>query len=190
MKIKMQLLSDVVFGNGMSIPGGEDISILCDEYGFPYYKGSTFKGVFREELERFLGWTVTDKTEIEKRLHELLGKNGDDLGKEKNKLVFSNFQLSDYVKEAVLQEIGSDNSEAIKNALSHIRTFTSITDEGIVKKGSLRSGRCVNKGLYFYSEVNCKEEDKELVKEVLSLIKWVGSMRNRGFGKVKITVED
>ena len=49
MKIRMQLISDVVFGNGESIPGGEDISILSDEHGFPYYKGGTFKGIFREE---------------------------------------------------------------------------------------------------------------------------------------------
>ena len=52
MKIKMELLSDAIFGNGMSVPGGEDISVLRDMYGFPYYKGSTFKGVFREELYR------------------------------------------------------------------------------------------------------------------------------------------
>ena len=54
MKIKMTLLSDVVFGNGMSIPGQEDISVLVDGKGFPFYKGGTFKGVFREELERYL----------------------------------------------------------------------------------------------------------------------------------------
>lgn len=56
MKIKMELLSDAIFGNGMSVPGGEDISVLRDMYGFPYYKGSTFKGVFREELYRYLEW--------------------------------------------------------------------------------------------------------------------------------------
>ena len=50
MKIKMELLSDVIFGNGMSVPGGEDISVLCDSNGFPYYKGGTLKGIFREEL--------------------------------------------------------------------------------------------------------------------------------------------
>ena len=48
MKIRMELLSDAIFGNGMSIPGGEDISVLKDAQGFPYFKGSTFKGVFRE----------------------------------------------------------------------------------------------------------------------------------------------
>ena len=30
MKIKMELLSDAIFGNGMSVPGGEDISVLRD----------------------------------------------------------------------------------------------------------------------------------------------------------------
>ncbi|MEI3101172.1 MAG: hypothetical protein V8T45_04975 [Oscillospiraceae bacterium] len=49
MKIKMELKSDTVFGNGSSIPGGEDISVLNDSYGFPYYKGGTFKGVFQED---------------------------------------------------------------------------------------------------------------------------------------------
>ena len=48
MKIKMELLSDAIFGNGMSVPGGEDISVLRYIYCFTYYIGSTFKGVFRE----------------------------------------------------------------------------------------------------------------------------------------------
>ena len=66
MKIKMQLLSDVIFGSGVSVPGGEDISVLCDKDGFPYYKGSTFKGVFREELERYLQWT--EEKEIKEKM--------------------------------------------------------------------------------------------------------------------------
>ena len=43
MKIKMELLSDTIFGNGMSVPGGEDISVLHDKHGFPYFKGTTLK---------------------------------------------------------------------------------------------------------------------------------------------------
>ena len=65
MKIKMELLSDAIFGNGMSVPGGEDISVLRDMYGFPYYKGSTFKGVFREELYRYLEWTQNPNSKKE-----------------------------------------------------------------------------------------------------------------------------
>lgn len=184
MKIKMHLLSDVIFGNGASVPGGEDISVLRDGNGFPYYKGGTFKGIFREELERYLHWTLAEESAVQARLEELLGSSGNDREAE-GKLVFSDFTLSEYVKERVLEEIGDDR-EAVLDAFTNLRTFTSIEEDGIVSEGSLRSARCVNKGLYFYSEISCRREDEPLVKEVISLVKWVGSMRNRGFGKVKI----
>ena len=63
MKIKMTLLSDTIFGNGESIPGGEDISVLYDENGFPFFKGGTFKGIFREELSRLLKWEGKEEAE-------------------------------------------------------------------------------------------------------------------------------
>ena len=48
--VHMKLESDTIFGNGMNVPGGEDISVQTDSWGFPYLKGSTFKGIFREEF--------------------------------------------------------------------------------------------------------------------------------------------
>lgn len=191
MKIRMQLLSDVIFGNGMSIPGGEDISVLCDENGFPYYKGGTFKGVFREALEQYLGWTMGDSGRIEKELDRLLGKGGEDIVSRPEKLVFSDFHLSDYVKRQILKEVDNGRERpgnVILYALTHQRTFTALSEDGAAAEGSLRSCRCVNKGLNFYSQVQCRQEDEELVAEVLSCIKWIGTMRNRGFGKVKLTV--
>lgn len=44
--IEMTLLSDAIFGNGLSIPGGEDIATQMDDQGFPYLKGNTLKGIF------------------------------------------------------------------------------------------------------------------------------------------------
>lgn len=58
--IEMTLQSDAVFGNGLSIPGGEDIATQMDDAGFPYLKGNTFKGIFREELINLLSWTGKD----------------------------------------------------------------------------------------------------------------------------------
>ena len=107
-----------------------------------------------------------------------------------HKLVFSDFCISDAVKECVIEETGQDNPQEILDSLTHLRTFTSISEDGMVENGSLRMGRCVNKGLCFYSNISCRQEDGELVKEVLSLIKWIGTMRNRGFGKVKISVAE
>ncbi|MEE0348645.1 MAG: RAMP superfamily CRISPR-associated protein [Lachnospiraceae bacterium] len=186
MKLKMELLSDVVFGNGMSIPGGEDISILCDGFGFPYYKGGTMKGIFREELIRYLNWTMDDTVAIEQKVNCLLGKSGDAGLTETEKIIFSDFQLSENVKRKMLEEIGEQNPQIITNSLSHIRTFTKLSEDGMTEHGSLRNLRCINKGLYFYSDVICPPEEEKLVLEVLQMIKWIGSMRNRGFGKVRI----
>ena len=192
MNIKMQLLSDTIFGSGVSVPGGEDISVLCDKDGFPYYKGGTFKGVFREELYRYLEWIGKEETEIKHTVTRLLGKGGNGEEITASKLIFSDFVLSDYVKEKILEEVGTDDGHAdiITDLLTHTRTLTAIEEDGIAKEGSLRSLRCVNKGLYFYSSISCVPEDEALVRELLSMMKWIGSMRNRGFGKVKITVEE
>ncbi len=188
MVIKMKLMSDIIFGNGMSVPGAEDISVLHDQYGFPYYKGSTFKGVVRENYERYLGWLGDSESEIENKCNELFGNEGDDL--RAKKLRFSDFVLSPNVKKTILNEVGENKPNEVLEILTNIRTFTSIDGNGVAKEGSLRMARSVDKDLCFYSEVECDATEKEKLKEVIESIKWLGSMRNRGFGKVKLTVEE
>ena len=183
MKIQMKLLSDTIFGNGRSLPGEEDISVLADENGFPYYKGGTFKGIFREELSQYLALTGGD----ESTLTSLLGFPGDDESESSEKLVFSVFVISDPVKTVVLDEIGTGNPDAVLNAFTSMRVFTKIGDDGIAANGSLRTARCVNKNIVFISEILCRPEDEDIVADVLGLIKSVGSMRNRGFGMVRIS---
>ena len=185
MKLKMELLSDVIFANGISVPGAEDISVLRDVNGFPYYKGGTFKGVFREEYERILELKGVSDNEAE--VARLLGRPGSNDTNEKDKLMFGDFELSDVVKNTLLEEIGTGRPEEILDSLTHLRAFTAIGEDGTAKKGSLRLARCVNKGMVFWGEITCLEKDKEIVKETLGMIKWIGSMRNRGFGRVKIT---
>ena len=184
-KVKMKLLSDVIFGNGMSVPGAEDISVLHDSNGFPYYKGTTLKGVFREELERYLTWT--GETDSEKVVDRLLGKSGDD--KFSEKLVFNDLLLSEGVRAELLKEIGKNKPNTVLDCLTNLRTFTRINEDGVADTGSLRMARCVNEGLIFYGEIQCDSEDVHLVSKVLGLIKWIGTMRNRGFGNVCITAE-
>ena len=96
--------------------------------------------------------------------------------------------LSKGVKAAVLAELGNDDT-AVLNAFTHIRTFTKIGIEGTVDYGSLRMARCVNKDLIFYGTVICEDSDEALVREVFGLIKWIGTMRNRGFGHIRVDVK-
>ena len=52
LSVRMELLSDTLFGSGFSLSGGADLSAKRDEEGFPYVSGTTFKGLLREGLER------------------------------------------------------------------------------------------------------------------------------------------
>jgi CRISPR-associated protein Csx10 len=193
-KIVMTLMSDAIFGNGISETGGADISVLVDEYGFPYYKGGTFKGVFRETLEEYLDWTIEEpdeqqkKREIQATLERLLGKPGNEIDGQQEKLIFSDFRISEKVRQAVLDELQDAPAELVTDCMTHLRTFTRLTPEGVAEPGSLRVARCVNQGLSFYATIGCSKTDEPLVKEVLPMLKWVGTLRNRGFGKVKISV--
>jgi len=186
-RIKMSLLSDTIFGNGNSIPGEEDIAVLTDEYGFPYYKGGTFKGVFREELEHFLDLTGDENGN--KKIERLLGVNGNN--DFTGQLFFSDLKLSPAVRAKVLEETGRSAFSDVRDSFTNLRTFTAIDENGVVKNGSLRLARCVDKGLVFYGEIdNVSDEDSQLIMDVLGMIKWIGTLRNRGFGKVKIERED
>ena len=181
LKIRMKLLSDTVFGNGVSVPGGEDISILYDDEGFPYYKGGTLKGVFREELRNYLNWTGEE--DPDKTVTELLGKAGD-AEDDGAKLFFSDLTIPEDVRKKVLLE--NLSPEEVLDIFSDVRMFTALDDDGIAKKGSLRMARCVIRGISCCGEIECPEEHKDLVIRTLKCIKWIGTLRNRGFGHVEI----
>lgn len=185
--IEMTLLADAVFGNGLSIPGGEDIATQMDDQGFPYLKGNTLKGMFREELINLLGWTGKDEKETDETVCMLMGEGGSEQLDETRKVRFSDLVINPELRKTVEEET-DDLAEHIA-MFTYTRDFTSLED-GMAKEGSLRQCRTVKSGLHFYGTCYCAKEDAELVKEVLSLIKWVGTMRNRGFGKVSIVVEE
>ncbi len=185
--IHIQLLSDAVFGNGMSMPGGEDICILTDEKGFPYMKGSTLKGIFREELINYLEWTDMPEEEAAQTVRRLMGESGSDDSDQEGLMTFSDLMLHRKVMDAVNKENAS--KQEVLEMFSYTRDFTSL-ENGLAKEGSLRRGRCIKKGLNFYAACSYGQADEELVKDVFALIKWIGSMRNRGFGKVAVKVEE
>jgi len=181
----MTLLSDAIFGNGISEAGEEDISVQCDDQGFPYYRGSTFKGIFREELKRYLIFSGKSDKEAEEILVRLLGKPGNSV--ETDQAVFSDFVLSGWVRNKVREEVGENSFSEVRDALTNVRTFTAMDEGGMIKSGSLRMARCVNKGLTFYSTVDTTAKaDEEIIRETLGMVKWIGTMRNRGFGKVRL----
>lgn len=170
--VTMELLSDAIFGNGCSIPGGEDISVKTDEDGLPYLSGSTWKGLLREETANLLEWQGTPDSAA--TLAQLFGQTKAWHGVDSPRRIFlSPLTLVEPVE-----------------AWRETRVFTSVDpNTGTVAAGSLRIAACIRKGLTFAGTITCQEQDSALIQDALRCIKYVGTSRTRGFGRVRITVE-
>lgn len=178
MKVRMELISDTIFGSGISVPGAEDIAVLFDRNGFPYLKGSTLRGILREEAENYAVWTGKSREWLDSRF----GMGGIPLGSGEHFITVTDFELPYEIRKLVLEE-----NVRVESIFTSERTFTKI-ENGMVEEGSLRTARCINKGLVFYGEVLCNENDQKEIKEILSFIHWIGTMRTRGFGEVVLSV--
>ena len=170
LKITMALLSDAIFGSGYSIPGEEDIAVCKDEHGYPYMKGSTFKGLLRESMENLALWENRSLREV----NEMAGEAGWNGAAEERRIHLTSLKLVD----------APDDPEKCYAK----RIFTSLED-GIVKDGTLRTAVCITRGSAFTGELICAEEDAAFIRKALSGIKWVGTLRNRGFGRVRVCGE-
>lgn len=193
MIVKLRLLSDAIFGSGKSIPGGEDMGILTDEYGFPYISGTNLKGNLRETMTNLLAWKQEGDA-----ADELFGvANRESLEDENEKKIsVSDFMLPLSVRNAVCEEFEIDSinkrnarKEQVTDLFTELRTFTRLED-GVSAEGSLRDARCVIQGMVFLGEIYCPKEQEDIIKETLASLKWLGSMRTRGFGAVELTVEE
>lgn len=170
LKINMLLQSDTILGSGYSIPGGEDIAVCQDKKGYPYMKGSVFKGLLRESMENLALWIGKSRDDIDK-MTGLAGWNGE---AEERRI---------HVTALKLKSAPENPQDCYET-----RTFTSLED-GIVKDGTLRTATCISRGNSFCGELICSEQDTEFIQQAISGIKWAGTLRNRGFGKVLFTSE-
>lgn len=168
-KVTMKLLSDTIFGSGNSVPSGEDIALRVDHQAKPLVPGTTLKGLLRESLENYLDWIGEDP----RLLDVLLGCEGRDETEDGRRVIFSDL-LPDHLPEEELE-------------WSSLRSFTALED-GVAKAGSLRTAACLNSGLSFSGILLCAEEDLHWLRDGLKGIQWVGLLRNRGFGHVKVEV--
>lgn len=168
LEVRMELLSDAIFGSGFSVPGGEDVAVNQDRQGWPYMKGSTFKGLLRESLENLLVWTGGSETD----LNALTGTPGWDNPGDSRRVH--------------LTELTLENKPASPEECYSVRTFTSL-EGGVVKTDTLRTASCIRQGLVFIGLLYCQPVDVDLLKQALLGVKWVGTMRSRGFGRVRVT---
>ena len=197
MKIEIELLSPLQLSSGR-----EDIihdsDAVHDSYGVPYFPGKRLKGLLYESAMEL----VEMGAKFNKRDIDILFGN---IGE--TRIRIDNF----YLKGSTEAEDAEDaekirsswsylenkypeifNTENVWQSYTEVRHQTKIDEAtGTAEDKSLRNMRVVQKGLYFIGDIyllagaNRINDDENIVEQALLNLRFAGSKRNRGFGRIK-----
>ncbi len=183
MKIKMTSLSPVLPASGES-SAHVDAEIKYCRYGFPYIQAKTFKGLLRESCLEVCEINGEDHNIVEK----LFGKSGSETP---GILAFNDLRILDYDNvERELKQNPTLRNNSVRKFFTVVRRQTSIDDTtGTAKDKSLRNYRLIKEGIDFETTIeNIPYDNEELIRKALLNLRYIGTRRNRGFGKVKFEV--
>lgn len=197
-KIIVKLESNCMLGSGEGWGSVIDADIIFDSVGLPYLPARRLKGCLREsakEVVEMMEYAGINKFES-KIIDKIFGSSGDTNGAA---AVFNNLYLTNYKDvhdwcKWVFQECSDAISpEAVINSFTDIKQQTSIDNEGIADDKSLRTFRFLKRGVEFEGVVDIKKEDEKTIA-LLALaclnLRYIGTMRNRGYGKVSCRLND
>lgn len=179
-----------------------DADVIFHPTGFPMIPARRIKGMLKESLEEVMEITGKSENEIENIKSDLFGDPGKStyLGK----LLFHNLMLPDWssiVKEiSTLKDLPCFQPDFIKEYFTEEIQQTAIGREnqedeieGVAKKRSLRNYRVVKPNVTFKGIIETtkplSELEEQLLKKAVLNLRYAGTRRNRGFGKVKCAVE-
>lgn len=198
LKLEITLLSDATFGRGDGVAGLIDAEVEHDEYGLPYLRGRTIRGLLVEECANVFYALAGHSAlaQLETTASQLFGCAGS-TAEEMGKLKFGSATLPEKFRTAVASEIKNKRltKEEILNSMTAIRRQTAIETTGAPLKNSLRSMRVVLRDTTFTSTLTLDNRVDEkaacalLAACVLGLRRG-GTGRNRGRGRLDCKLLD
>lgn len=179
MDYKIEFFSNWHCGSGLAAGADVDALVVKDKDGLPFVPGRTIKGLFRD--------AVTELGYAEDCIIKVFGKEAKQNAKDGEQYsqagcaFFSNAELSKY-----------EAAKIIKGQLTPylFQTFasTAIDDNGIAKDGSLRRIETVVPCTLYASISGIDVTDEKMLMEAMMYIKRMGTGRNRGYGRCKISI--
>lgn len=202
--IEITLLSPCIIGSGEGYGSLIDTDVIFDEFGIPFIPAKRIKGCLRDSATQVLEMFSLSKinllnTERESSgdfllIEKVFGKRGSDRA---SPIIFNSCYLNQYEDIVNWIKYLSDkhknyiSRESLIDRFSEIRQQTTIEENGVAKKHSLRTMRALKKGLKFYGEIINISSDVDykniemLLFYASKALKNIGTKRNRGFGKVE-----
>jgi hypothetical protein len=194
-QLRIQLLSETTFGRGDGLAGEVHQEIVHDQYGFPFFRGRTLKGVLSEECDGIVAMLPANRRWSD-ALHTLFGSAGSTTGTQA-RWQYGDAALPETLRRAVAmqQRHNQLNVAEVLASLTTIRQQTAIDPaNGIPDQGSLRAARVLIRGLRFTSclttGVHPSDDELMILAAGCRALRHLGASRTRGRGHVRCALHD
>lgn len=201
LEVRLTLKSDATFGRGDGVAGLVDAEVEQDEYGLPFLRGRTLKGLLVEECANILFMleetrhAALEQFTVAARL--LFGRAGSTLVDDARMRV-GDARLPKPLRIAVADEIrrGRLQPEDVLASLTAIRRQTAVDEETQApERNSLRSLRVVLRGVELAATLDCdadvmNDDARALLAACVLALRRAGSGRNRGRGRLQARLYD
>ncbi len=201
--LQITLESNALIGSGKGYGAIIDADVTFDDIGIPYIPAKRIKGCIRDsaieicsmfdgaKIKSFLDLTTDSSSNKFKIITDIFGKQGQE---SPAPFYFTNLMIDDYNKNKEWLEYFSSehaniiSGDSIRSFFTELRQQTAIDDNGVAGEHSLRTIRTLRKGRTFKGDLRCKTENQDterLLAFACRNLRYIGTKRNRGFGKIK-----
>jgi CRISPR/Cas system CSM-associated protein Csm3 (group 7 of RAMP superfamily) len=176
----MEFFSEWHCSSGLSAGADTDALVIKDADGLPYVPGKTVKGLLREAAEELIALRGNNEA-----TRALFNSNFGLFGNKDNAIKGSVFITNAELSSEERNDIISNNLQKyLFNRVTSIR----INDDGVAEDNSLRSMETVIPCKLHGSIKFLDESLTGLIEDAARFVKHAGVNRNRGLGRVKITL--
>lgn len=191
--LKFTLDSDATFGRGEGVAGLVDEEVEHDQFGFPYLRGRTLKGLLVEEVANLLYALSRQDNAKHQQLATaadvLFGRPGtmtDDTGI----LRVGDARLPKPLRDMIRYQRSNNDDKPTRidvlESLTDIRRQTSMDETGRANDGSLRSMRVILRQTPFEATLYLSRQPNDVEQALLGAatlaFQRAGTGRNRGRG--------
>ena len=208
-QLKIHLLSETTFGRGDGVAGAVDQEVVHDQYGFPFLRGRTLKGVLSEECDGIVA-LLPGQARWNRALSYLFGKAGS-LAMTEALWYYGDAMLPELLRRKVMLQQHNNELQPrdILHSLTTIRRQTAIDPgSGTPDTHSLRTARVLIRKLTFTSQLTAvephndqqsidnSEQGRSIDDELMLLaagcraLRHIGAARTRGRGHIRCSLHD
>lgn len=195
-KIRITIQSAATFGRGDGVAGLIDREIEHDQYGFPFLRGKTLKGLLAESAENIVFALEDHPNQPDWRgvKNRLFGQPGQGHA-ERGTLHLGDATLSPSLRSVLESEFLSRQltREDILFGLTGIRRQTAMNEFGAPENATLRSMRVLLPGVVLEADLHLDQpapEQLSLLTAACLDLRRAGTGRNRGRGHILVELDD